>query len=69
MIDMGFEADVNFILDSLPVSNLKPEIEEDLAGDAEENWIRHQELINNAGGKGIMYRQTVRKYTSCPFIL
>ncbi|KAI7859354.1 P-loop containing nucleoside triphosphate hydrolase protein [Circinella umbellata] len=28
MIDMGFEADVNFILDALPVSNLKPEDEE-----------------------------------------
>ncbi|KAI8319714.1 P-loop containing nucleoside triphosphate hydrolase protein [Martensiomyces pterosporus] len=25
MIDMGFEEDVNFILDALPVSNLKPE--------------------------------------------
>ncbi|ORY97848.1 P-loop containing nucleoside triphosphate hydrolase protein [Syncephalastrum racemosum] len=25
MIDMGFEADVNFILDALPVSNVKPE--------------------------------------------
>lgn len=25
MIDMGMEADVNFILDALPVSNMKPE--------------------------------------------
>lgn len=25
MIDMGFEADVNFILDALPVSNVKPD--------------------------------------------
>lgn len=28
MIDMGFEADVNFILDALPVSNLKPDSDE-----------------------------------------
>lgn len=28
MIDMGFEADVNFILDALPVSNVKPEGED-----------------------------------------
>ncbi|KAI1316005.1 DEAD (Asp-Glu-Ala-Asp) box polypeptide 23 [Mortierella claussenii] len=28
MIDMGFEADVNFILDALPVSNLKPDTDE-----------------------------------------
>lgn len=26
MIDMGFEPDVNFILDALPVSNLRPEV-------------------------------------------
>ncbi|KAJ8654783.1 hypothetical protein O0I10_009504 [Lichtheimia ornata] len=29
MIDMGFEADVNFILDALPVSNVKPEDEQE----------------------------------------
>lgn len=29
MIDMGFEADVNFILDALPVSNVKPENEQE----------------------------------------
>ncbi|ORX87426.1 P-loop containing nucleoside triphosphate hydrolase protein [Basidiobolus meristosporus CBS 931.73] len=28
MIDMGFELDVNFILDALPVSNIKPEVED-----------------------------------------
>ncbi|KAI9103053.1 P-loop containing nucleoside triphosphate hydrolase protein [Phlyctochytrium arcticum] len=28
MIDMGFEADVNYILDALPVSNLKPDSDE-----------------------------------------
>ncbi|KAI9498901.1 P-loop containing nucleoside triphosphate hydrolase protein [Zychaea mexicana] len=35
MIDMGFEPDVNFILDALPVSNLKPE-DEDESGRAME---------------------------------
>ncbi|KAI8852691.1 P-loop containing nucleoside triphosphate hydrolase protein [Chytridium lagenaria] len=29
MIDMGFETDVNYILDALPVSNVKPEGEEE----------------------------------------
>ncbi|KAI8816049.1 P-loop containing nucleoside triphosphate hydrolase protein [Fimicolochytrium jonesii] len=28
MIDMGFEADVNFILDALPVSNIKPDTDD-----------------------------------------
>jgi ATP-dependent RNA helicase DDX23/PRP28 len=28
MIDMGFEADVNFILDALPVSNVKPDTDD-----------------------------------------
>ncbi len=36
MVDMGFEPQVNFILDSLPVSNLKPDsnVAEDLGQDA-----------------------------------
>ncbi|KAI8578638.1 hypothetical protein K450DRAFT_245837 [Umbelopsis ramanniana AG] len=34
MIDMGFEADVNFILDALPVSNVKPDSVEAEDGDA-----------------------------------
>lgn len=34
MIDMGFEADVNFILDALPVSNVKPDAVEGEDGDA-----------------------------------
>ncbi|KAG1296497.1 hypothetical protein G6F66_003408 [Rhizopus arrhizus] len=33
MIDMGFEGDVNFILDALPVSNMKPEGEEGMQMD------------------------------------
>ncbi|EIE89343.1 hypothetical protein G6F46_004432 [Rhizopus delemar] len=33
MIDMGFEGDVNFILDALPVSNMKPEGEEGMQVD------------------------------------
>lgn len=32
MIDMGMEADVNFILDALPASNMKPEDEEGAEG-------------------------------------
>ncbi|ORE03761.1 P-loop containing nucleoside triphosphate hydrolase protein [Rhizopus microsporus var. microsporus] len=33
MIDMGFEGDVNFILDALPVSNMKPEGDDNMQVD------------------------------------
>ena len=33
MIDMGFEEDVNFILDALPVSNMKPEGDDNMQVD------------------------------------
>ncbi|KAI9323701.1 P-loop containing nucleoside triphosphate hydrolase protein [Dichotomocladium elegans] len=51
MIDMGFEADVNFILDALPVSNVKPE------GEAEENMQVTQ---------GRKYRQTTMFSATMP---
>ena len=52
MIDMGFEADVNMILDSLPVSNLKPDLEgvEDLY-----TWKQ----LNGGESAHVKYRQTV----------
>ncbi|KAJ3322154.1 mRNA splicing protein prp28 [Gonapodya sp. JEL0774] len=48
MIDLGFEPDVNFILDALPVSNLKPDTE-----DAE----NPNETLKSLGLSG-KYRQT-----------
>jgi ATP-dependent RNA helicase DDX23/PRP28 len=50
MIDMGFEADVNFILDALPVSNIKPE----------------NESNNYDIGTGKIYRQTVMFSATMP---
>lgn len=51
MIDMGFEADVNFILDALPVSNVKPE-------DGEETEVKEM-----AGRK---FRQTTMFSATMP---
>lgn len=54
MIDMGFEADVNFILDALPVSNVKPE------GDEED-----MPMIDNTQGAR-KYRQTTMFSATMP---
>ncbi|CAG8790088.1 35046_t:CDS:10, partial [Gigaspora margarita] len=56
MIDMGFEADVNVILDALPVSNVKPDTEE------AENPI---ESLKRSGRKE-RYRQTVMFSATMP---
>ena len=40
MIDMGFEADVNFILEQLPLSNIKPDTDD--AENAE--WLRSRKF-------------------------
>ncbi|CAG8630843.1 11473_t:CDS:10 [Dentiscutata erythropus] len=56
MIDMGFEADVNVILDALPVSNVKPDTDE------AENPI---ESLKKSGRKE-RYRQTVMFSATMP---
>jgi len=53
MIDMGFEADVNFILDQLPVSNIKPDTDE------AENTLTNR--VNKT-----LYRQTVMFSATMP---
>jgi len=53
MIDMGFEADVNFILDQLPVSNIKPDTDES------ENSLTNR--VNKT-----LYRQTVMFSATMP---
>lgn len=60
MIGLGFEDVINFILDTLPVSNLKPDSEE-----AEDAGKMLQKLIGDEQGgthkeEVYMYRQTVR---------
>ena len=59
MISLGFEDVINFILDTLPVSNLKPDTEE-----AEDAGKMLQRLIGGPDGEALadvyMYRQTVR---------
>ena len=58
MISLGFEDVINFILDTLPVSNLKPDTEE-----AEDATKMLAQLIGGADGKPLAdvyaYRQTV----------
>ncbi|CAG8488480.1 5703_t:CDS:10 [Paraglomus occultum] len=56
MIDMGFETDVNTILDALPVSNVKPDTE-----DAE----NPSEMLRKLGQKE-RYRQTVMFSATMP---
>lgn len=58
MISLGFEVELNTILDSLPVSNMKPDTEE-----AEDASQMLQTLIGKEGenlADVYMYRQTVR---------
>ncbi|KAJ3043102.1 DEAD (Asp-Glu-Ala-Asp) box polypeptide 23 [Rhizophlyctis rosea] len=57
MIDMGFEPDVNYILDALPVSNIKPDTD-----DAENPTV----LLRPADGEFTMYRQTVMFSATMP---
>ncbi|KAF9438808.1 mRNA splicing protein prp28 [Entomortierella beljakovae] len=58
MIDMGFEADVNFILDALPVSNLKPD-----TGDAEDASKMAMAIDEDSNRK---YRQTTMFSATMP---
>ncbi|KAG0057060.1 mRNA splicing protein prp28 [Gryganskiella cystojenkinii] len=58
MIDMGFEADVNFILDALPVSNLKPDTDE-----AEDASKMTMAIDEESGQK---YRQTTMFSATMP---
>ncbi|KAG0302699.1 DEAD (Asp-Glu-Ala-Asp) box polypeptide 23, partial [Dissophora globulifera] len=58
MIDMGFEADVNFILDALPVSNLKPDTD-----DAEDASKMTMAIDEDSGKK---YRQTTMFSATMP---
>ncbi|KAJ3149773.1 DEAD (Asp-Glu-Ala-Asp) box polypeptide 23 [Geranomyces variabilis] len=58
MIDMGFEADVNYILDALPVSNLKPDDE------ASEDPKALRAALAQTGM--VRYRQTVMFSATMP---
>lgn len=59
MVSLGFEDVINFILDSLPLSNLKPDTEE--AADAEKMsmMIQPAEGDEQADSTLALYRQTV----------
>ncbi|KAJ3015985.1 DEAD (Asp-Glu-Ala-Asp) box polypeptide 23 [Thoreauomyces humboldtii] len=58
MIDMGFEADVNYILDALPVSNIKPDTD-----DAEDPEALRRQLIEQ---DMVRFRQTVMFSATMP---
>lgn len=53
MIDLGFEVDVNFILDALPVSNVKPETDDS----------ENPDIMQQTGRK---YRQTTMFSATMP---
>jgi ATP-dependent RNA helicase DDX23/PRP28 len=59
MIDMGMEADVNFILDALPASNMKPEEGEE--GQGEDSIMTEKEAPAN-----YKYRQTTMFSATMP---
>lgn len=58
MVDLGFEDVINFILDSLPVSNLKPDSDE--AADGSKMTMTIQPAEGEIGDSTLaLYRQTV----------
>ncbi|PVZ97594.1 hypothetical protein BB558_006445 [Smittium angustum] len=57
MIDMGFEEDVNFILDALPVSQIKPDTQ-----DAEDA----SKMLQSHSGSVLRYRQTTMFSATMP---
>ena len=61
MIDMGFEAEVQFILDRLPVTNLKPDTD-DHSNDTLSGHVGNQ-VVPDFRGK---YRQTVMFTAAMP---
>ena len=61
MVSLGFEEVINFILNQLPVSNLKPDTD-----DAENVKKMITPLLNDVGEE-MLYRQTVSLFTSALF--
>ncbi|KAH6564107.1 hypothetical protein BASA60_010468 [Batrachochytrium salamandrivorans] len=56
MVDMGFEPDLKFILDAMPVSNIKPDTDES----------ENVELLRELTGKVTPFRQTVMFSATMP---
>ncbi|KAJ1949858.1 mRNA splicing protein prp28 [Linderina macrospora] len=64
MVDMGFEEDVNFILDALPVSNIKPDnVHEDMSDDG--GFTYRQTTMFSATMPPVVERMA-RKYLRSP---
>ncbi|KAJ3083406.1 DEAD (Asp-Glu-Ala-Asp) box polypeptide 23, partial [Rhizoclosmatium hyalinum] len=68
MVEMGFEADVNYILDSLPASNLRPAEEEDSMDVDKKPSVAIAAASSDAEGKSLVgkYRQTVMFSATMP---
>lgn len=64
MVSLGFEEVINFILDALPVSNMKPDTEE--AADATKMSTVIQGAEGEANGTLALYRQTVMFSATMP---
>ncbi|KAH9441478.1 hypothetical protein Pst134EA_029487 [Puccinia striiformis f. sp. tritici] len=65
MINLGFEEVVNFILDQLPLSNLKPDTEEAEDSNKMTSFVGGVEGFDLTGAKGL-YRQTVMFSATMP---
>ncbi|KAA1098760.1 mRNA splicing protein prp28 [Puccinia graminis f. sp. tritici] len=65
MINLGFEEVVNFILDQLPLSNLKPDTEEAEDSSKMTSFVGGVEGFDLTGAKGL-YRQTVMFSATMP---
>lgn len=63
MVSLGFEDVINFILDALPVSNLKPDSAEAEDGEKMSMVINAAEGDEAAGSTLALYRQTVRPHS------
>jgi ATP-dependent RNA helicase DDX23/PRP28 len=60
MVSLGFEEVINFILDTLPVSNLKPDSED------AEDAVKMLTALDENGSKVELYRQTVMFSATMP---
>ncbi|KAJ3211325.1 DEAD (Asp-Glu-Ala-Asp) box polypeptide 23 [Dinochytrium kinnereticum] len=77
MIDMGFETDVNYILDALPVSNVKPEgeemeVEQDgamISGSGELKLRRYRQTVMFSATMPAAVERLAKKYLRRPIVV
>lgn len=63
MVDAGFEDVINFILDAIPVTNLKPDTDEAEDGEKMSMMLQAAEGDEDSAPTHALYRQTVRSFS------